>query len=527
MSKQQGFKSYSQLEDCVLRRYYHFAIFNVLIVFLLGTTFLTTILNVLYTPTSIIQLLAESLPQGANFFLNFILFNSCSHAMELAQLGTQLFGRICILLPFVSPTPRVFQRLSSPWSFPYYYYYPNHILIFVIVLTYSIIQPLILLFGLLYYSIALVVFKHQFAYAYVRRYEANGLFYRRMVRYTTDGLLIFQLTMVGLLYLKKAIPSATLVVPLVIFTGWSKVYFNRMFQERSKYLAVDVDEDDEVMAMEKDTPQQGWKWMFYKIDDMWRLSWFELWWTGARGKWQKAKHRSSRKVQRILSLPEISVQEILPESLTENNRNSIIVPKVSGSAPPSNRVSVIVTEDKTSSQTEYRFTQDDCVSTSTKLPSDYISQHQSYIHPILITKLDESFMLPRDPKRKIWSLNDCIDIKIDSIVRQYYGELLDQLEGGDYPADEKLQPVDGMNDSQEALNNSYDTLVVRRVDTRRTVASQTSPAAKRISKISLSKHFSFRKSQSSSNIDSDISIKDEMNEFYGMKTEEVSSGDEE
>jgi hypothetical protein len=527
LSKQQGFKSYSELEDCVLRRYYHFAIFNVLIVFLLGTTFLTTILNVLYTPTSIIQLLAESLPQGANFFLNFILFNSCSHAMELAQLGTQLFGRLFILLPFVSSTPRIFQRRSSPWSFPYYYYYPNHILVFVIVLTYSIIQPLILLFGLLYYCIALVVFKHQFAYAYVRRYEANGMFYRRMVRYTTDGLVVFQLTMIGLLYLKKAIASATLVVPLVIFTGWTKLYFNRLFQARCKYLAVDVNEEDEVTAMEKNIPLEGWKWIIFKMDDMWRLSWFELWWTGARGKWEKARRRSSRKAQQLLSLPEISLQQIGREAPSTVNRNTINAPKVSGSAPPSNRVSFIITEDNIAKKTEYRFTQNDYVSTSTSIQSDDISLHQTYVHPILINHLDESFMLPRDPIRKIWRLADCIDIPIDSITQQYYSELLDQLEGGEYPADEKLQSSARRNASQEDLNNSFDTLIVRRVDTKRTVASQNSPSAKRRSKISLSKHFSFRKSQSSSNLDSEISFKDEMNEFYDMKTEEVSSGDEE
>jgi hypothetical protein len=136
-------------------------------------------------------------------------------------------------------------------------------------------------------------------------------------------------------------------------------------------------------------------------------------------------------------------------------------------------------------------------------------------------------MLPRDPVRKIWQLADCIDIPIDSITQQYYGELLDQLEGGEYPADEKLQSSARRNASQEDLNNSFDTLIVRRVDTKRTVASQNSPNAKRRSKISLSKHFSFRKSQSSSNLDSEISFKDEMNEFYDMKTEEVSSGDEE
>ncbi|ORZ17081.1 hypothetical protein BCR42DRAFT_295349, partial [Absidia repens] len=221
ISKQQDFISYSELEDCVLGRYYHFAIFNVLIVFLLGTSFLSSMLDVLYEPAKIIQLLANSLPQGANFFLNYILFNSATHGMELIQLGSQLFGHLIFTLPIFSKTPRMLARYTAPWSFPYYYYYPNHILILVITVTYSVIQPLILIFALFYFSVALVVYRHQYAFCYIRKFESGGSrHYRRMARYTSDGLLIFQLTMVGLLYLKGVLSAATAILPLIVFTIW-------------------------------------------------------------------------------------------------------------------------------------------------------------------------------------------------------------------------------------------------------------------------------------------------------------------
>ncbi|KAI8991400.1 hypothetical protein BDF20DRAFT_811307, partial [Mycotypha africana] len=233
LSKKQDFLCYSELEDSVLGRYYHFAIFNVLIVFLLGTTFLTTMLDVLYEPTMLIQLLANALPQGANFFLNYILFNCCTHAMELIQLGSQLFGHLFFTQPFLSRTPRLRLKYTQPWSFLYYYYYPHHILVFVITLTYSVIQPLILIFSLFYFSFALVVYRHQYMYCYIRRYESNGTrHYRRMARYTSDGLLIFQLTMVGLLYLKGVIAAATAILPLVVFTIWAKMKLHGLFKYR-------------------------------------------------------------------------------------------------------------------------------------------------------------------------------------------------------------------------------------------------------------------------------------------------------
>ncbi|KAL0083953.1 hypothetical protein J3Q64DRAFT_1638529, partial [Phycomyces blakesleeanus] len=280
ISKQQDFVSYSELEECVLGRYYHFAIFNVLIVFLLGTTFLSTMLDVLYEPARLTQLLANSLPQGANFFLNYILFNACTHAMELIQLGSQLFGHFFLTLPWVAKTPRILRRLTSPWSFPFYYYYPNHILVFVITSTYSVIQPLILIFALFYYILALACFKHQFAYCYIRRYESNGArHFRRVARYTSDGLIIFQLTMVGLLYLKGVPAAATALLPLIVITLWAKWKLSRLFGRRSKHPYVGrFDGTKQAGSFGKPGPSGWWGW----VDDIWKISYVKAWWANGR-----------------------------------------------------------------------------------------------------------------------------------------------------------------------------------------------------------------------------------------------------
>lgn len=284
MSKQQHFPSYSSLEDAVLQRYYHFAIFNVLIVFLLGTAFLTSILEVIQKPTSIFTLLATSLPQGANFFVNYVVFNTCAHGMELVQLGSQLFGHFAATFPLIATTPRVLARGTQPWNFPYYYYYPNHILVLVIVFTYSLIQPLILVFGLLYFAIALVVFKYQFAFAYVRRYEAGGKYYRRMLRYTSDGLIIFQLLMVGLLFLKNAVSQGVLILPLIVLTAWCKLHFRKLFRDRCKFMAVDIrwgenggDELDELerIKMWERAQEKGF---IGSVERMWKWGWIKEWW---------------------------------------------------------------------------------------------------------------------------------------------------------------------------------------------------------------------------------------------------------
>ncbi|RUS19906.1 hypothetical protein BC937DRAFT_86498 [Endogone sp. FLAS-F59071] len=300
MSKQQHFPSYSSLEDAVLQRYYHFAIFNVLIVFLLGTAFLTSILEVLQKPTSILTLLATSLPQGANFFVNYVVFNTCAHAMELVQLGSQLFGHFAATFPLIATTPRVLARGTQPWNFPYYYYYPNHILVLVIVFTYSLIQPLILVFGLLYFAIALVVFKHQFAFSYVRRYEAGGKYYRRMLRYTSDGLVIFQLLMVGLLFLKNAVSQGVLILPLIVLTAWCKLHFRKLFRDRCKFMAVDIrwgenggDELDE-LERNKMWERAQEKGFIGSVERMWKWGWIKEWWIRKVGSSRSSKGKLER-----------------------------------------------------------------------------------------------------------------------------------------------------------------------------------------------------------------------------------------
>ncbi|GET04270.1 DUF221-domain-containing protein [Rhizophagus clarus] len=116
LSKQEAFPSYSELEKAVLTRYYYFCIFNVFIVFLLGSTFLSSIFDVLRQPTSILEVLAYALPRGATFFISYVIFNTCTHGLELVQVGSQLFLHIILTSRLIATTPRMLQRVTHPWN---------------------------------------------------------------------------------------------------------------------------------------------------------------------------------------------------------------------------------------------------------------------------------------------------------------------------------------------------------------------------------------------------------------------------
>ncbi|CEP17519.1 hypothetical protein [Parasitella parasitica] len=435
ISKQQDFVSYSELEDCVLGRYYHFAIFNVLIVFLLGTTFLTTMLDVLYEPTMLIQLLANALPQGANFFLNYILFNSSTHAMELIQLGSQIFGHLLLTQPFFSKTPRQRRKYTKPWSFLYYYYYPNHILVLVITLTYSVIQPLIMIFALFYFAYALVVYRHQYLYCYIRRYEANGSrHYRRVTRYTSDGLLIFQLTMVGLLYLKGVLAAATTILPLIVFTVWFKVKLNRLFQNRTKHPYIgrfqQVSSTNELLRKEQELKSKScWR----HVDDIWKFSYIRAWWAAGR----YAQHSSNNQSTMHLSTLEQHLRDTT--SVGQSDANTVIA-ATSHHKKSCSTVDIGDTADAKASYHEHHedagdepldnkaasyhsaiAVQEHCTDQHqryydfTTYPDDSTSYLDTYEHPALISPLISDLILPLKPKQHYWDLKECVYMPLDSV----------------------------------------------------------------------------------------------------------------
>lgn len=65
---------------------------------------------------------------------------------------------------FFCKTPREYAENTAPWALNYGMAYPAPLLVFVIVLEYSTISPLILLFGTFYFCMTYFVYKYQFLY---------------------------------------------------------------------------------------------------------------------------------------------------------------------------------------------------------------------------------------------------------------------------------------------------------------------------------------------------------------------------
>ncbi|KAI9288206.1 hypothetical protein BC943DRAFT_318002 [Umbelopsis sp. AD052] len=239
----QGISSRSDLADATLSKYFFFLLVNVLLVFTFFSSLGKTIQNIITNPSSIASLLASSLPQVAPFFVNYVILKG----IMLTPLELLLIGSIFVRgfnYSFLCKTPRDYAEARAPPTFSYGWSYPNSLLVFVIVMVYSTISPLILLFGMSYFGLQYFVYKYQFLYVYFTPYETAGGAWPNVFPRLLVGMLIFQLTMTGLFFLKTYIVLGALCVPLIALTVLYWVVMNQAYSRSSKSLPLQILKED-------------------------------------------------------------------------------------------------------------------------------------------------------------------------------------------------------------------------------------------------------------------------------------------
>ncbi|KAF9924918.1 hypothetical protein BGZ65_008063, partial [Modicella reniformis] len=158
----QGFRSHSEIARILYSKYFTFILFNVVLVFTVVGTWAQAFNKVYHNPGELSLLLAASLPRVAPFFVNYTILRGIGlFPLQLLQIG-DVFDQI--FKNFISKTPRDYAEARAPPELSYGVVYANASLVFVIVLIYSCIRPLILVFGVIYFAVGYLVLKYQLLY---------------------------------------------------------------------------------------------------------------------------------------------------------------------------------------------------------------------------------------------------------------------------------------------------------------------------------------------------------------------------
>ncbi|PWN18768.1 hypothetical protein BCV69DRAFT_62337 [Microstroma glucosiphilum] len=245
----QGFMTWSALYDRCLCRYWKFLVCNVLIFFCIGVTTVEAIIQQIISAPGSNQILtnvAFAFPTAAPFFVSYFILALALHS------GFELVGfMVPLIVHFTgankASTPRSRALKTLPRNFNRYYWLPFHTLIMTILFVFTILNPLVIPFGLVYVFFAMVVFKRSFAFVYYRRFmEKDGVVYFvRILRYSSDGLMIAQV--VALIFFsvtnqEKAYIALTAV--LIPITVLFKVVGTQLWKSQCRAI-----EDDEANAI--------------------------------------------------------------------------------------------------------------------------------------------------------------------------------------------------------------------------------------------------------------------------------------
>jgi len=272
LSEIQGIETYSWLEQALLKKYHFYQIFNVLFIFIIGNVLIQFILlfnkggfgkmwtDINKKPTDILKMFATYLIKMSPFYINYLMLQTfLIVGLQLiypAPLTKPLFAWVMKLIK-IRKTPRTYSNLSDPRTFSLNYGYISTLplVLFTVTLTFSCICPIIPLLGTLYFAYNLLVYKYQILYIQHPRYESYGEFVPLYINRCLFAIVIFQLTMFGILSIKFSVenyndstsgPSLAgikvvlYMVPLLLSSFFVYWWFKQSFEKHFKFIPLEV-----------------------------------------------------------------------------------------------------------------------------------------------------------------------------------------------------------------------------------------------------------------------------------------------
>ncbi|KAK9022751.1 hypothetical protein V6N11_002994 [Hibiscus sabdariffa] len=216
LSKTEGIPSGSHVIRAAAGKYFYFVVFNVFLGVTIGGTLFTAIKTIEKKPNSILEILAKSLPGNATFFITFVALQFfVGYGLELSRIVPLIIYHV--KRKYLCKTEADLKEAWFPGDISYATRVPADMLIVTIVLCYSVIAPVIIPFGVLYFALGWLVLRNQALKVYVPAYESYGRMWPHIHARILSALLLYQATMLGYFGVTKFYYTPILI-PLPIAT---------------------------------------------------------------------------------------------------------------------------------------------------------------------------------------------------------------------------------------------------------------------------------------------------------------------
>ncbi|ORX45213.1 DUF221-domain-containing protein [Piromyces finnis] len=260
LSEIQGIETYSWLEKALLKKYFFYQIFNVILFFIIGKVAVKIASIWEYidkTPFDLLKMLATSLIKLSPFYINYTMLQTfliiSVQLIYPAPIAKSIFAWLLKFI-HITKTPRTYSNLSDPRTFSLNYGYISTLplVLFTVVMVFSCICPIIPCMGVLYFSYAFLVYKYQLMYIQHPRYESYGSFVPLYINRCLFAIFIFQLTMFSVLTIKLSmeynsssatfsnLPVLLFMILLLLSTMFVSWWFKQSFDKHFKFLPLEV-----------------------------------------------------------------------------------------------------------------------------------------------------------------------------------------------------------------------------------------------------------------------------------------------
>lgn len=243
LSKMQGYSSNSDIELSTLLKNFFYIFFNFFLLFIITGT-IWDYLSFIRDTTKIPFELARSLKKKSLFYIDLILLQGLGmFPIRLLQIGDvvllNLLSKMFLLKDIILKTPRDYRfYYFTPPVFDFGIQLPQHILIFIIILIYSVVLTKIVTSGLVYFILGYLVYKYQLIYNYVHPPHSTGKVWPIIFRRLMLGILLFQLFMFGTLALEGALLLAILILPLMLITLIMTLNYEKYYLPLNNFIAL-------------------------------------------------------------------------------------------------------------------------------------------------------------------------------------------------------------------------------------------------------------------------------------------------
>jgi Calcium-dependent channel, 7TM region, putative phosphate len=202
---------------------------------------LQSLAEIIDRPSNLLPLLGDSLPFMVGYFVA-LLVTKIMAGLPMIFLRFGALSRMLLLKTLSNRakcTQRELDAIYRLENVQYGWEFPTQLLVVVIVFTYAIICPIILPFGCLYFTGALIVYKKQVLYVYSPVYESGGAMFPIAVQRTLFALVCGQLTLLGYTVTRQCYYQPIFLLPLPFMTMWTMNYFQKTYAIPSSRLSLE------------------------------------------------------------------------------------------------------------------------------------------------------------------------------------------------------------------------------------------------------------------------------------------------